>query len=224
MNAPQRKAGTVIQYLMFIYSFYTVIIILSHLLVLKVVGIGVFTCSAAAFILPLSYTLCDIVAEAYGYKDAKRLILISTICQLLYGVLLYALLFLPARHMGENHDAYLETLKLQLFITLHFTLISYVSSYINAYTITKWKIMLKGRYFALRSIGASVVGESLFTFVTVLDHSLFLHTFSLNYFTNLFFSVMGLKIVYAIVIALPAAIVVRFLKQHKCVDQPALLS
>ena len=41
----------------------------------------------------------------------------------------------------------------------------FVGAFINAYAISKWKILLRGRYFWLRSLGASAIGEFIFTIV-----------------------------------------------------------
>ncbi|EKD92385.1 MAG: hypothetical protein ACD_29C00032G0004 [uncultured bacterium] len=43
-----------------------------------------------------------------------------------------------------------------------------VGQFLNAYLITKWKILVRGRYFWLRSVGSSIVGDTITVSLAIL--------------------------------------------------------
>ena len=198
-----------IKYLLLFYATYPLLLVLSHLMVLKPIVLGPFATSAAIFILPLSYTICDIVAEVYGYKTAKNLVFVGTLLQLLVGTIIYILLKLPSPQFWKFAQDYKDLLAPQILISLYFAFANYLSAYLNAYLLTKWKFLLKGRFFAIRSIGSSLIGESLFTLLTAITY--FHGLYHIEYIVRVIISVVLIKLVYAVLVALPATFLVIFL-------------
>lgn len=42
-----------------------------------------------------------------------------------------------------------------------------IGSFFNIYLLSKWKMLIKGKYFWLRSLGSSAIGESFYTIFVV---------------------------------------------------------
>ena len=71
-------------------------------------------------------------------------------------------------------------------------------AFINIYLISKWKIMTNGRYFWLRSIGSSTIGEALMLVISVLialtgilSLSNLIHLIMYTYLYKIFFAVVA---------------------------------
>lgn len=167
--------------IIFLSVFYFACFIESAVLAHRLILIGNIVGSAATFIFPITYLCSDIVAEIYGYKVARQLIWCGLLCEILFAVSINLLIKLPAPidwKLKSDYDIVLSPL-------LRICVSSFVSmgtgSFINIYLLTKWKILLKGRFFWLRSLLSSTIGELVFTVIAVLiifygnvpNHSLF---------------------------------------------------
>ncbi len=90
------------------------------------------------------------------------------------------------------------------------------SSFINVYAISKWKILMKGKHFWLRSIGASAIGG--FVLITAIILFGYLGTLKLKEVMVMFLSIYTLELIYACLLAWPAWILAGFLKIKEQVD------
>jgi len=52
----------------------------------KVWGVGSFTLPAAVILFPFSYIFGDILTEVYGYKQARQVIWLGFLCNLIFVV------------------------------------------------------------------------------------------------------------------------------------------
>lgn len=108
-----------------------------------------FNTGAGALIFPLTYLLADIITEVYGYKNARRVIwlgLLFNLLFLLYGYLIY---FLPTPNINEqtifNQFLYQGTR------VIFASIISYlVTESFNSYLLAKLKLLLTGKYLGIR--------------------------------------------------------------------------
>lgn len=144
--------------------FYMTIKVTTVLMIYKIVTIHGISASAATLIIPLWFLTGDIIAEVYGYKIAKQLIWIAIVCQFVYAFICAAFAYIPSPHdVLQNHEAYKEILSGLPRVAFASFLAIAVGGIFNAYAINKWKVLLRGKYFGLRSLGASSIGELIFT-------------------------------------------------------------
>jgi uncharacterized integral membrane protein (TIGR00697 family) len=107
--------------------------------------------------MPLWFVLGDVIAEVYGYKAARHVIWMAIICQFIFALSCAILISFDSPDGWANQGAYNQVLgKLpRVAFASFFAIVS--GAFINAYAISKWKILLHGKYFWLRSLGASAV-------------------------------------------------------------------
>lgn len=185
----------------------------AELIVYRPVLIGYTSASAGSLISPLWFMLSDVIAELYGYKAAKNMLYCMFIVCFICAGLLFLLIHLPSPQEWHGEKAYDIVLK-PLLRVLSASLIGFiVGGFLNIRLLTKWKIMMNGKYFWLRSLGASIIGEIIFTglgFFIILYGT----HFQDNLFSMIFWGVV-LKISVNIVFAFPANLLVSFLKEIK---------
>ena len=103
-------------------------------------------------IFPISYIINDVVAEVWGYRKA-RLIIWTGFLMNLFAVLFYTLsVNWPAAPFWQNQDAFANILSSTPRIAIASLLAYLVGSFINAFVMSKVKILSKGKNFSFRAI------------------------------------------------------------------------
>ncbi len=112
------------------------------------------------FFFPTIFLIDDIVTEVYGYAAARQMMWI--------GMAVYTFLFLSvmlSMHMPiyqkwqtAGHD-YDHVFSFMPRVYASFMVGILVGAIVNDYAMAKIKIQLNGRFFMLRSIGSSMIGE-----------------------------------------------------------------
>jgi queuosine precursor transporter len=150
-----------------IAMFYMTIKLVTILLIYKIVNIGPITTTAATIIIPLWFYTGDVIAEVYGYNTSKQIIWATLICQFIFACLCASLINLPSPANWAYQGAYDHVLgNLPRVVTASFIAIV-CGAFVNAYTVSKWKVLLKGRLFWLRSLGSSIIGEAVFVIIAL---------------------------------------------------------
>lgn len=137
------------------------------IMIYKIVNILGVSCSIATLILPLWFVIGDIISELYGYKAAKRIVILTIIGQLIFGMLISLTSVIPSSNQLSTLNSLYETLFRNTFrVSLASSLGLLVGGVYNAY-IYVWvrDKLLRFDSFMLNSIIASALSEILFTFV-----------------------------------------------------------
>lgn len=123
--------------------------------------------SGASIFSPVWLMLGDMIAEVYGYKMARHLFWIALFSELIFCLISQGMLYLPIPESWHGSDTYqLMTDHLVRFALLDLLAIT-IAWRINIHLLIKWKILLKGRYFWLRSLGSSGIGSIIYTLIGV---------------------------------------------------------
>jgi queuosine precursor transporter len=182
----------------------------------KLVNLGPALLSGAPLIFPLTYIIGDIVAEVYGYTVAKKIIWITLVCELFFAVAIKLIIHLPSPIFWHQQHSYNEVVDPILRFVLAGILAVVSSSFINIYIISKWKILMKGRHFWLRSLGSSAIGGFILVLVTILvGFSGTIHFAELLY---MILSVYSIELLYSLLGVWPASIITGFLKLEEQLD------
>lgn len=181
----------------------------------KFIQIGPIFFSAEALIFPFTYTITDIIAEVYGYSEARKMIWLVFLCDFIFALCVYALIQIPSpdAFIQKSYDYTMGSL---LRGTLAEVVGVLAGIFINIYTISKLKILTKGKYFWLRSISSSLVGEAVLVIVSM--PILFAGMVSETNLVKVIVCTYLYKIVFALIIALPATLTVAALKYKEQVD------
>lgn len=139
--------------------------LLTIILIYRIITFGSISFSTSTLIMPFWFFLGDIIAERYGFKIARQLIWMAIFCQFLFAIVCTILLNISADSTLVDQNAYNKVLGSLPRVSFASFLAIFFGGFINAYFITKWKIICKGRFFWLRSLCASIIGEFIFTFM-----------------------------------------------------------
>ena len=138
---------------------FTVCLIIANIVEQKLIRIGPIEATAGLLIFPISYIVNDIIAEVWGYKKARLIIW----CGFLMNFLAVAIFQLSILVPGSANFTHQAEFQLVLGNTLRLVLASFVAflcgSFLNAFVMSKMKILQKGRGFSLRAVLSTLVGE-----------------------------------------------------------------
>lgn len=195
---------------------YVTIILSADVLIYKLAQVGNFTFTVGSLVTPFWFLLTDIIAEVYGYQLTRRLIWSGILCGCIFTCVCVSLIHLPSPSSWHLQGAYDQVLGNLPRILLGCVAGVFAGSFANTYLITKWKILIQGKYFWLRSLGSSGTGQLVFTSVTILFDMLGVIPFyKIIQLITLSFTI---KIVVTALFSLPSAILVLALKKLEGVD------
>ncbi len=131
---------------------------------------------------------------------------------LLFAALIYFLIKLPSPNFWHYQNAYHYVLGGLLKANLSVIFAVLIGSLINIYLINKWRFLLKGRYFLLRSIASSALGEAVMIIINVI--LLYKGKLPNTEMLHVVFSDYIVRLIYAVVGVYPANVIVNYLKKN----------
>jgi len=142
-------------------------LITANIIIVKQIGIGPVILPAAIIIFPMSYIISDILTEVYGYSQARKVIWLGFLCNLIMVAAIWIAGLLPAASSFEAQSAYDRILgNTPRFLIASF--LAYLAGeFANSYVLSKMKIATKGRWLWTRTIGSTLVGEGLDTVIVL---------------------------------------------------------
>lgn len=81
-------------------------LITANVIAVKLVSISVFVLPAGTIIFPLSYIFGDVLTEVYGYRQARRVIWLGFLCNLMVVIAIWIAQTLPAPSFWDGQPAY----------------------------------------------------------------------------------------------------------------------
>lgn len=190
---------------------YMTIKLITIILIYKIIAIGPLSASASTLIIPFWFFLSDIITEVYGYDISKQIIWTAIICQFIFAFICAGLISLHSPPLWPYQSAYDQVAgKLPRVALASFFAIT-IAAFINAYILTKWKILLRGKYFWLRSLGATAIGELIFTVIAYLTE--FLGTTSLSTLSQLMAISYSIKLLASPILVIPSALIATWIKK-----------
>lgn len=115
-------------------------------------------------IFPITYMLGDVLTEVWGFKTAKKVIIITLLCNIFFIAFTSLGIILPTSGDAQTmSDAY-KTVFLQTPRILGASLVAFlIGEFSNSFVLEKLKQKTNGKHLWLRTIGSSVVGHFLDT-------------------------------------------------------------
>jgi queuosine precursor transporter len=127
---------------------------------------------AGTILFPISYIFGDILTEVYGYKRSRRVIWAGFFCLALSSLVFWFVKVLPAEASWEQYagqkayDAILGGMS-SGGIVLASLAGFWSGEFTNSFTLAKIKILTRGKWLWMRTIGSTIVGEFVDTIVFV---------------------------------------------------------
>ena len=139
---------------------FCVCLIASNLLETKVVRIGPLTATAGLIVFPISYILNDCIAEVWGFKKARLIIWSGFAMNFLVVLFAQLAVMLPAAPFWEGEEGFNFVFGMAPRIAFASFTAFLAGSFLNAYIMSRMKILSRGRHFSVRAIVSTLAGES----------------------------------------------------------------
>ena len=134
--------------------------VVSNLMAVKVIGFfGLFYFDAGTITFPLAYMLGDVLTEIWGYKTARKTIILAFLCNIFVVICTQIGVWLPSPDyldpIANAYDTVFNYVPRIILGSLTGFLLGELS---NAWLMDKIKNKTKGRHLWVRTIGSSIVG------------------------------------------------------------------
>lgn len=134
--------------------------------IIHVFGISIF--DAGTIVFPVTYMLGEVVTEIWGFRRARKLILLTFGCQITFAFFTWVGLHLPyPAEMADMANAYAMVFSYVPRIMVASLVAFLAGELTNAFLMSKIKEHLGGPLW-IRTVGSSLVGYSLDTTLFVL--------------------------------------------------------
>ncbi len=157
--APAKPAFST--WFLIITAMFVTALIAANITAVKVILVAGVVLPAAIIVFPVTYIIGDVLTEVYGYDRARRVIWLGFFCNLFAVLVFLAAGALPAAPFWEDQAAYDTILGAAPRILAASFAAYLVGEFANAYVLARLKIATKGRFLWLRTIGSTLVGQSL---------------------------------------------------------------
>lgn len=195
---------------------FTVCLIVSNIIEQKLIQIGPIEATAGLLIFPISYIINDLIAEVWGYRKVRLIIWNGFLLNFIAVIIFKISIIVPGSVNFTNQTAFESVLgNTGRIVTASFIAFLF-GAFLNAYVMSKMKIMQHGRGFSVRAIVSTIVGEGAdsIVFFTIA----FSGIIPTNALIMLILTQTGMKTAYEI-LALPVTnILVRWVKKKEETD------
>jgi uncharacterized integral membrane protein (TIGR00697 family) len=192
-------------------------LIVSNIVEQKLIRLGQIEATAALLIFPVSYIINDLITEVWGYRKA-RLIIWCGFSMNFFAVMVFQLAIAAPGSENFTHQA---AFKLVLgATTLRITIASFIAflcgSFLNAYVMSRMKVLQRGKAFSVRAVVSTLAGEGVdsLIFFTLA----FWGIIPTKALITLIFTQMAMKTAYEIIVLPVTNILVRLIKRYEETD------
>ncbi|MDA0786859.1 MAG: queuosine precursor transporter [Proteobacteria bacterium] len=181
-------------------------LLVSNITAVKLIDIEGYILPGAIVIFPISYIIGDVLTEVYGFAKVRLVIWLGFAANL-FAVLAFTIVgLLPAAGFWTGQEAYDVILGGTPRILAASFVAYLIGEFANSYILARLKVATEGRMLWLRTIGSSVVGQSLDTSVFViiafwgiLPSNMLLTTIAVLAIAKIGYEILATPVTYAIV-------------------------
>ena len=201
---------------MFAGILFAICLLISNILATKIILIGPWAAPAGVLIFPIAYIINDVIVEVWGYKKARLIIWSGFVVNLLAALFFTLAIVVPAAPFWQNQTAFSTILGSTPRIIIASLLAYLTGSFLNAFVMSKVKVLMKGKDFSVRAILSTLVGETAdsMIFITIA----FAGSMPFNVLIGMIFTQACIKTVYEIVILPFTIVVVKWVKKVEEID------
>jgi uncharacterized integral membrane protein (TIGR00697 family) len=138
---------------------FTALVIVSNVTATKGVAFGPIITDGGFIVFPLTYVIGDVLSEVYGFKAARRVIVVGFAMNILAALALWITVYLPAADFYTNQEHFEN-------ITHAYTqlIVAGLAGFIVGQTINAWVVVLikertKERHLWARLVGSTFAGQ-----------------------------------------------------------------
>ncbi len=131
----------------------------------KLWSFGGMTFGAGVLFFPMSYLFGDILTEVYGYSRSRRVVWVGFAALIFSSFMSWVVVSLPPASGWDKQFIYEEIFGGTWRIVAASMIAYFIGEFCNSYVLAKMKIATKGKHLWARTIGSTVVGESIDTLI-----------------------------------------------------------
>ena len=139
---------------------FTVCLLTANLLGTKQIALGSISVTGGLLIFPVSYIINDCVCEVWGYSKARLLIWLGFIMNFFFVSVCALCDAIPGAPYWDNDAGFHAIFGLAPRIAFASFMAFLAGSFINAYVMSRMKVMSQGKHFSFRAILSTIFGES----------------------------------------------------------------
>lgn len=139
--------------------FFVAFLLLSNIAATKTIGIGPLIFDGGAILFPLTYILGDVLSEVYGFKKARRVIILGFAASLLGSLTFWLVQIAPPDDSYPNQEAFAAVLGVVPRFVIA-SMIGYLAGQLlNSWVLVRIKERWGAQHLWARLLGSTVVGE-----------------------------------------------------------------
>jgi uncharacterized integral membrane protein (TIGR00697 family) len=135
-------------------------LLISNILATKILMIGPWSAPAGVIIFPIAYILNDVITEVWGFAKARLIIWTGFAINVLAVLFFTVGIVIPGAPFWQNQEAFTTILGNTPRIVLASLSAYLIGSFLNAFVMSRMKVLTKGKGFSARAILSTLVGES----------------------------------------------------------------
>ena len=200
------------RYYEFLVIIFVVVLLISNLVGQKICALGPFRISGAQLLFPITYIFGDVFTEVYGYSASRRAIWLGFFASALLAVMGIVTVALPPAPDWPNQKAFETVFNFIPRLVIASLIAFWCGEFANSFVMAKMKILTSGRHLWTRTVGSTVVGQAVDTFVLMviafggsLTPSLIANLMVSGYLGKVLYEVLATPFTYAIVDGLKRA-------------------
>ena len=201
---------------MFAGILFAICLLISNILATKIILIGSWAAPAGVLIFPIAYVINDVIVEVWGYKKARLIIWSGFMVNLLAALFFTLAIVVPAAPFWQNQAAFSTILGSTPRIIAASLLAYLVGSFLNAFVMSKVKVLMKGKDFSVRAILSTLIGEAADSFIFIIIA--FAGNMPIGVLLGMILTQACIKTVYEIVILPFTIVVVKWVKRVEGAD------
>ncbi|MFV9635000.1 queuosine precursor transporter [Mycobacterium neumannii] len=144
---------------------FTGLVLISNIAATKGVAFGPLLTDGGFLVFPLTYVIGDVLSEVYGFKAARRAVIIGFCMQALAVLVLWGTVHLPAAADYTNQEALASTVASITGLAAAGLAGFLVGQLVNAWVVVRIKARTKEKHLWARLLGSTVVGQFADTLV-----------------------------------------------------------
>ncbi len=157
--APTRTSYS--SWFVLVVAIFVTCLITANITAVKLVEVFDVVVPASVVIFPISYIFGDVLTEVYGYRQARRVIWLGFLCNLIAVVAIWLGQIMPAAPFWGGQVAYERILGYTPRLLVASFLAYLIGEFANSFVLAKMKIATNGRWLWMRTIGSTLVAQGL---------------------------------------------------------------
>ncbi|MBN1415594.1 MAG: queuosine precursor transporter [Bacteroidales bacterium] len=153
------------RYFDILVALFVAVLLISNIASTKILSLWKFTFDGGTILFPLSYIFGDILTEVYGYRRSRRVIWLGFATAILMSVIFYIVQLLPPAADWPHQEAFTNILGFVPRIVLASLIAYFAGEFSNSFTLSKLKILTRGRFLWARTISSTLIGQGLDTII-----------------------------------------------------------